>query len=519
MKIYREQELQKAIALNLIIFILSLYMITASMIHHSDQSALRYDVTENVVEKHDLSVSNGNGVQGKDGRYYSYYGLGSSALAVPFYVIGKVVGGASQPLIYFMQLMFGAVTVSVIFLFCVSLGYSLRSSLVAALFYGVGSMAWPLAKQPFEHVTETLFVVLSVYYLYQFSLRNKIIHLVLSAVCFGISLNIRLTSLLIVPSLFIVGVVPNSKCVYEKKCIKTIAKHMFVYSLVVLPFVFLVFWYNYYRFGSIYETGFQLIARKTGIDFFSGTNLLTGLRGFLLSPGKGIFYYSPVAILFFPAIIPFYRRHPKIASSFILAILAYILFLSKNIYWHGDWCWGPRYLLAILPFLIIPSVEILEPKKNFAIPFRWKTLIYVIFAIGVIIQLAAVSVDCYKYFFDLNVGKGTAFIVNKGIGAPDIVEPPDEVHFEWKLSPILAQFRSIDTIGRQIHKYKAVPFPKDGDLSEKLKAYPPMHLYDYWWLYLYYVNGIRTGFLVVAALFGVCSISGYRLMVTSRLQQ
>ena len=64
---------------------------------------------------------------------------------------------------------------------------------------------------------------------------------------------------------------------------------MFLFSIVFLPFVCLNLWYNYYRFGSVFETGYSLIAMKTGLDFFSGTPLLTGLSGLLISPGKGLF--------------------------------------------------------------------------------------------------------------------------------------------------------------------------------------------------------------------------------------
>src|SRR3990170_3098498 len=221
MHLNREAEKKHSIAAHLIIFVFSLYMITASMPQFflADQSAVRYEVTAGIVEKHDLAISNGHGVQGKDGRYYSYYGLGWSVLAVPFYMVGKFIGGRPEPLVYLMQLLAGAVTVAVVFLFCISLGYSNRSSLFASIFYGFGSMAWPLAKQ--------LFVLLSVYFLYLFTLREKNTRLILSAVLLGIALNIRLTSLLVVPALFLIARVycikkgspinSKKKCWYHQK--------------------------------------------------------------------------------------------------------------------------------------------------------------------------------------------------------------------------------------------------------------------------------------------------------------
>jgi len=520
MHLNREAEKKNMIVVHLIIFVFSLYMITASIpqFRLTDQSFVRYEVTSAIVEKHDLAISSGHGVQGKDGRYYSYYGLGWSVLAVPFYMVGKFIGGGPDPLVYLMQLLAGAVTVAVVFLFCISLGYSNRSSLFASIFYGFGSMAWPLAKQPFEHVVETLFVLLSVYFLYLFALHNKTTRLIFSAVFLGIALNIRLTSLLVVPALFLIA---GISCFKEGSQINSKKKsilQMIIYITVLLPFISIILWYNYYRFGSIYETGFQLIAKKTGIDFFSGTSILTGLHGFLLSPGKGIFYYSPVALLFFPAILPFYRKHSRIALGFLAIVSSYLLFLSKNIYWHGDWSWGPRYLLVIMPFLIIPVVEFLETdREGKKSPLRI-AVIYGIFVLGIVLQVAAVSVDCSKYFFDLQMKKNMQFIVDKGIGVPDIVEPPQEVHFDWEMSPIIARFQSIYEMGRRIKNYRNVDLPENTPLPEKIKTYPPMNIYDFWWVYMYYINGLWIGFLVVAALGGICIISGYHLITISCCQ-
>jgi hypothetical protein len=89
---------------------------------------------------------------------------------------------------------------------------------------------------------------------------------------------------------------------------------MALFALAFLPFLGLSFWYNFYRFGSIFETGFSLIARRLGLDFFAGTPFLTGLGGFLISPGKGFFYYSPVAILFFFS-ISLFKRHMGLARA------------------------------------------------------------------------------------------------------------------------------------------------------------------------------------------------------------
>ena len=48
-----------------------------------------YEVTKSLVEKGDVSITNGVVWQGADGRYYSPYGIGLSLIAVVPYIVVK----------------------------------------------------------------------------------------------------------------------------------------------------------------------------------------------------------------------------------------------------------------------------------------------------------------------------------------------------------------------------------------------------------------------------------------------
>src|SRR3990170_4789548 len=311
-------------------FVTCIYFLSISKIHVADQFFQRNQVAISIVERFDLSVLEGTPgiIKGKDGRFYSMYGLGWPILAVPFYTIGKIVGGLyPENLVLLLNPLIGAATVTLVFLFSVALGYSRRSSLVVAIFYGLGTFAWPLAKQPFDHVVETLFVLLSVYFMYLHSTKNAFMQLILSALCFGFAINTRLVSILALPALLVMmGAGCGARCCLADYS-KIFLRKMVIFMSALVPMAGLVLWYNYSRFGSIYETGFQLLAVKTGLDYFSGTTFSTGLKGFLASPGKGFFYYSPIAIFFFITIVPFYKKHRLPAISFMLLILSYLLFL------------------------------------------------------------------------------------------------------------------------------------------------------------------------------------------------
>jgi hypothetical protein len=251
------------------------------------------------------------------------------------------------------------------------------------------------------------------------------------------------------------------------------------------------------------------MAERLKLDFFGGTPLFTGLKGFLISPGKGFFYYSPVALLFFFSIRSFLRRHHGLGAGFICIILSYLLFLSKNVYWHGDWAWGPRYLLVITPFLIIPLAHLFD-SSLWLEKRLLRGSVYALFAMSFIIQLAAVSVDDNKYFFHLIFDEKVHFSVARGDGSPSIVEPPPEIYFDWSKSPILAQFKFISRMSGDIWDYKYEP-PEDTTTEEKVKAEPFMHVLDYWWLYQYILDRRYTGFIAAIMLFSLSIFSAVRI--------
>jgi 4-amino-4-deoxy-L-arabinose transferase-like glycosyltransferase len=488
-----QKKIVRFIALNLLLFFVLTYWLSSSDTIIYDTDA-RYEVTKSIVERADLSIPDDFGIRGADGRVYSWFGLGGSVLAIPFYIMGKYIGTPAIA-VSLMNQIFGAVTVVLIFLFAIGLGYSRRASLLVSIFYGLGTMAWPLAKQPFDHTIETFFILLSVYCLYLYVTNRKISNLLFSAFSLGFAFITRPTSILVIPPLFIMLVLYSVKRFDRRTVIKMILRDSVMFFLVFLSFLSLNLWYDYYRFGSIFETGYTLLSARTGIDYFRGTSLLTGLSGFLISPGKGFFYYSPVTILFFFSIKSFIKKHFGLGISFIFIIISYLFFLSKYVYWHGDWAWGPRYIFVLTPFFILPIAELVDSeiwqRSNIQ-----RVAVYSIFILSLVIQIAAVSVDFKKYFFDLQLYKKVKFTVASGEGIQPIVVPPEKIYFDFEKSSILAQFKFIFKISKEIKNYRYLKLPDNAPFTEKLKVYPYLNIFDFWWLYKYFVGGSYSGFYI-----------------------
>jgi hypothetical protein len=448
--------------LYLFAFFISLYVLTSSgnNYYNTDQSVLRIEVAKAIVERGSLAISRDvEGVRGIDGRNYSIRGIGVDLLAVPFYLAGKWTGIPPDVPVAMMSPFFGALTVVILFLFCSSLGYTIQSSLYVCLLYGLGTMAWPAAKHPVDNIFETFFILLSIYLLHLHHTQRKPI--LYAAFSLGVAFLVRQTSILVLPSLCLMMALHHwtTNDLFERY--KNIAKEIVIFLIFLSPFVVLHFWYNDYRFGSVFENGYSLMQRNFGHRFFDIANLPTGLSGFLFSPGKGFFYYSPICVLFFFAIGSFLKNKFRAALCFITIILIYLFVLSSFHYWHGDWAWGPRYLFLITPLMMIPCAEIYESRSKKMILFSM-----IIFFASLVIQMVAVTVDFQKYFIHQIKVEKIQYTIEKSEGTPHIIEPPPEIYFQLQKSPIIF---NVKVLSAAIFNREKAEYSRDS--------------VDFWWIH------------------------------------
>lgn len=138
--------------------------------------------------------------------------------------------------------------------------------------------------------------------------------------------------------------------------------------------VFLFFNYLFFghpfRLGYSYHSTFADITKHglLGISSFDVKRL-----GYLtFSWYRGIFVFSPVLLLSFPAYYEFYMKRewrPEFWLS-VYIIIVYFVLISSYPGWYGGWTFGPRYLIPIIPFLTFPILFLLERDHKFYFIFR-----------------------------------------------------------------------------------------------------------------------------------------------------
>lgn len=157
-------------------------------------------------------------------------------------------------------------------------------------------------------------------------------------------------------------------------------------ALPMLCFYSLNLDYNYIRNGDFFATSYA----AGGILSFD-TPLLTGLYGLLLSPGKGLVWLAPPALLTLWAVRGFWLRYRWELALIGMLFVPMLVFYSVYSFWEGGTSWGPRYLLPYLPLLMLVSGAALAGWRGWR---RWQQGGYIALTVlGVFVALAGMLVN------------------------------------------------------------------------------------------------------------------------------
>ncbi len=140
--------------------------------------------------------------------------------------------------------------------------------------------------------------------------------------------------------------------------------------------------YNYLRFGSPADFGYGTESFKIPV--------LMGLIGVLFSPGRSLFFYSPVLILVITGGKLLYEHNRQLAGVVFAVAGAYLLVAAGWHDWWGGKAWGSRLLTHIVPMLGVLLAAIVYQ----AFELRTRKLILTIAFLGMLgagIQVLTIS--------------------------------------------------------------------------------------------------------------------------------
>jgi hypothetical protein len=200
--------------------------------------------------------------------------------------------------------------------------------------------------------------------------------------------------------------------------------------------------YERYKFGPE-----NAVERETlkglYVSSFPG-DPLAGLLSFAVSPGKGLLWYCPAAVLGLVGWLREWRRDRWLALAFFASAAAMTGFFASLTIFSGDPAWGPRYLTPVVALLWLTAPD--------GAARLGRATTGALLAASVLVQLLSLAVDPHRLY------------VERSLPSAFYYEKP-WVYFDPSLSHLLQRPREIVEIadhmraGRRAAEFTPAPEP------------------------------------------------------------
>ena len=275
---------------------------------------------------------------------------------------------------------FSALSACVLFLISTTYGFSVRTSLILVFLFCLSTVTWAYSQTSLNSVPLIFFILTGFFFYRKFQKTNSYFNLILTAIFFGIGFLTRQDMILLIIPFFVFILIAS---LWKNSKLKTFFKTLVSFSI---PAVSSYVIYRIIQHVRIGDTGNPPVAVTAASDIALGAVIHPvhqHIFGMLFSPGAGLFFYAPILFTCFVGFFDFYKKHRSDCILMISLVVCFILFNSTNYHWHGFNSWGARYLLPILPFLILPLGASIEKRTN----FFFKLSIIFLGALGFLINL------------------------------------------------------------------------------------------------------------------------------------
>lgn len=422
----------------------------------------------------------------KSGLLTSFYGFGTVLVNLPFYVFGKIISEvfpAEQREQIIRLFLYSAnsfyFSLVAVFLFSVTkyVGGSERIALYSSLTYAFCTYALWAAGTGFSEIPTSLFLLLACYWLIQKSTDRRIFA---SGLSLGIAVLMRSSA-----ALFIA---PLAFFLLYKKTGKTPANRFVTWCLGgLLPgIVFCAV--NYWKFGSVFDTGYPKLNYNTPV--------YEGIYGLFLSLGKGIFWFAPISLIAVWNLKAAIAFNKSVGVLMVSCVAINTVFFARFEIWSGDDAFGPRYMVIVLPEIILLAMMGMNASK-------WRSVRAFVFT-GVIPSVCGATL----YVNAVNGGRVKELVGYTGSSAftPDGSYDWNAIRrltiFVPSKSQLVSYIENLpiafwNSVNRVFSIRETIDFSVNN--GQQLSWYMKSSRIDVWWLYWIESSGPRI-FLVIPVL-------------------
>jgi hypothetical protein len=358
----------------------------------------------------------GFGVHGRGGKLQSWYGIGQSLLMLPADIAATDLKqlpvfaeykdsdpGVRDVFVSYTTNIFLCVLTSLIcFRFLTQLNFGTRHAIAGTLALLVATTHLHYTQNMMENNYIFLLTLTGFSYQYEWLRTGHRRALLIGSAAFGLNLLTRLTTGL---DLLAGGVFILLVLLFERADSRTLWLRCRSYLATALPvyafFGLLDRLYQYYRFGSFFNTYVGVVARETlqrhpdwPANYPFEKPFHVGFWGAFFAPEKSIFLFDPLLILLVLLAVVGWRRFSPAVKAFIVTtasmLLVYICFYARYTVWSGDDAWGDRYVSTTVELVALLAVPLLLRHRSQLPKLIWITGIALL-SISIVIQAASLA--------------------------------------------------------------------------------------------------------------------------------
>ncbi len=395
-----------ALGISLVTLLIAVYFVTYSGYAISRDEWFLFDATESLARR-------GNLTQNYQFDAYPPLALADAqppavdaeplqpALAAPLFLVAQALPGIGLAhTVWLFNVLVTALTAGILYAYSLALGYPVRTAALTALAFGLGTIAWPYSRTFFREPLFTLLGLLSAYLVLRVRQRLSAGQpalgvAVLSALVIGATLLAKEAALLLLPAV-IIEALPER--LGRLKVTRRRAGALAVIALVTGLLVYTVLNADT-LFGLSNRYAFVTRAQQARDNL---AEISEGVRGYLFSPARSLWLFSPALILGLAGAVMLIRarrwRQVAVPLAALVAFVVGYAAVRGADQWYGGRGWGPRYMVPLTPFLalwLLPVfAHVLAPRAA-----RWARLGAVLIALaGVGVQLLGSLVPIEDYY-------------------------------------------------------------------------------------------------------------------------
>ena len=347
-----------------------------------------------IVENGSIAIQPGLvSTTGRGGKNYGVFPIGLSLLEVPFIAAASLIKTrypSDFETMFGLDLqtfaaslvgpLFGALGAAGFWMIAELLGYPIRVVTWLTIILVASTQFWPAARDGFPHIVVAGCLLMAVARAMTWRDARFVATPITVGSISGLLVLVRpFDAFLTLPLLTIYLLWQDWQRVWRER--RFLNSNLGRFLIPVVISIALVGIHNAVRFGN------PMSFNESG-GF--GLPLLFGLHGLLVSVRRGVVFFSPPVVATIPGLIMLRRRRPAEGLLFAALMAVYFLGYATYSHWHGDLCWGPRFIVPAVPFAVLPLGELLT------LGGVAEALVLALGFAGLLVQIAGTMVD-FRY--------------------------------------------------------------------------------------------------------------------------